>query len=302
MNIILTGASGFLGKNIYSCLSKTHNLITLGRSKKDDIYFDFINYSHIELNSRQNIDLLIHCAGSVSNSSYNDSELDKNFNIYGTSNLLKLLDNNKILPKSIIYISSVAVYGVEKGELINEDSPLLAKEIYGLSKIKAEQIIKSWCNVNKINCIILRLPLLVGLNPSGSIAEMIKGIKFGYYFNISKVNARKSVLHVDDISKILPKLININGVYNLTDNYHPTMLEISKLISSQLKRKTPLCFPLFIIKLLAIIGDFLPMKFPLNSKKLNKLIYTLTFDDSKAKKDFAWNPNSILKTFIIYDN
>lgn len=58
----------------------------------------------------------------------------------GIVNLLKGIENSG-LPQALVFISSVAVYGKEKGNLINENEPLAAKEPYGLSKIAAEKLV-----------------------------------------------------------------------------------------------------------------------------------------------------------------
>lgn len=53
---------------------------------------------------------------------------------------------------------------------------------------------------------------------------------------------------------------------------------------------------------MARIGDLIGNKAPINSKKLNKIIFDLTFDDSKAVKAFGWNPTPVLEGFQIQHN
>jgi nucleoside-diphosphate-sugar epimerase len=300
MNILLSGYSGFLGRNIYRNLSNYHTLFKIGRSKESDFLFDFKNLENIKFNN--NFDLVIHCAGTSSNKNVNitTSDIYLNFNVYGTINFLKLLEINNKLPKYFIFISSVSVYGLEKGVMISESNPLLANDSYGLSKIYAEKIITEWCTKHNIICTILRLPLLVGIDPPGSIGDMINGIKKGLYFNIYNNFAKKSVLHVDDVCNALINVSNYGGIYNLTDGYNPSIYEISRLISRQLGKNKPLILPYFFVKIFAIFGDII--KLPINTNKLNKLVNTLTFDDSKAKKVFGWNPSPIINKFKIHDN
>ena len=180
MKILLTGSNGFLGKVLYSEL-KSHNIKTLSRN--NSLYnFDLttsIPYFDISF------DTVIHSAGKAHLVPKN--EFDKKsinlINVLGTQNLLNGLSN--FLPKQFVYISSVSVYGLIDGENINETYPLLAKDPYGKSKIEAEVIIKKWCDENNVICTILRLPLIVGVNPPGNLGSMIRGIKKGYYFNIA---------------------------------------------------------------------------------------------------------------------
>jgi nucleoside-diphosphate-sugar epimerase len=286
----LTGASGYLGSIIRSTLS-SESIISLSRFNAD-INVDlskFVPYL-------PSVDLVIHAAGKAHLVPSSPSEYQDFFevNVNGTINLLKGLEKSTI-PKSIVFISSVSVYGCENGLLVNEVEPLLAKDPYGASKIEAEKIIIEWCKINNVICGILRVPLIVGINPPGNLGSMIKGIKKGYYFNIGGGKAKKSMVLSDDIAKSIIKVAEIGGIYNLTDGYHPTFAELSNTISSQLGKGNPMNMPLWLAKLIAKFGDLFVSKAPLNTRKLSKITSDLTFDDSKARKVFGWNPTPVLE-------
>lgn len=51
----------------------------------------------------------------------------------------------------------------------------------------------------------------------------------------------------------------------------------------------------------ALISDLFSAKAPLNSGKLCKITSDLTFDDSKAREAFCWNPTPVLNGFKISD-
>ena len=129
-------------------------------------------------------EIIIHCAGKAHLLPKTNQEIASFYsvNVLGTKNLLKGLTSK--LPKRFVFISSVSVYGLTQGENIPETHPLLAEDPYGKSKIEAEKIVENWCKENNVICTILRLPLLVGLNPPGNLGAMIRGIKKGYYFAI----------------------------------------------------------------------------------------------------------------------
>ena len=52
--------------------------------------------------------------------------------------------------------------------------------------------------------------------------------------------------------------------------------------------------------MLGYVVDILGSNFLTNSDKLNKLNVTLTFDVSKVKQGFEWNPHTVLNQFKIY--
>ncbi|MBF2708211.1 NAD-dependent epimerase/dehydratase family protein [Flavobacterium soyangense] len=296
MEILLTGANGFLGKSIVKELASSYNLISLSRTSGD--YKVSLEKEIPEF--FQKFDLVIHSAGKAHSVPKTDIEKQSFFevNVKGTENLLKGLENAG-LPKQFVFISSVSVYGVISGNQINEEQPLMAIDPYGKSKILAEKLVQDWCAKNNIICTILRLPLVVGKNPPGNLGAMINGIRKGFYFNIAGGNAKKSMVLADDISRVLLKVAEVGGIYNLTDGYHPNFYEISLLISKQLGKGKVNNMPIWIAEIFAFFGDIIGSRFPINSDKLNKLNATLTFDDLKARRAFGWNPQAVLKEFKI---
>ena len=299
MNILLTGASGFLGQIFYEELSKFGCVETIGRN--NSTYLADLSKEIPSISGSYK--LVIHAAGKAHKVPKCSEEVEEFYkvNVNGTASLLNALESLQP-PKSLVFISSVAVYALNNGVFINENTPLLAKDPYGLSKIQAEQLVLDWCNRNNVICTILRLPLLVGGNPPGNLGAMIKGIKRGYYFNIAGGRAQKSIVLASDVAQCILKVSEIGGIYNLTDGYHPTFNELSRKISLELGRKFVPNLPLFFAKFLAKIGDLIGDKFPINSNKLSKIISPLTFDDSKARKAFGWNPCPVTERFKIDDN
>ena len=292
MNILITGSSGFLGRNLRNLLQYNYSTLGLSRSNSD---YNIQLQSNIPV-FEEDFDIVIHAAGKAHSVPKNDLENDAFFdvNVNGTQNLLTGIELSGTLPKRFVFISTVAVYGVDQGEKIDENTPLLAKDPYGLSKIQAEQLVLAWCQKNNVICTILRLPLLVGENPPGNLGAMIHGIKKGYYFNIARGLARKSMVLVEDVANILLKVSEIGGIYNLTDGAHPNFYELSNAIAKQYGKSKLFNLPFAIAKSIALVGDLLGAKFPLNSSKLKKITSDLTFDDSKAKEVLGWNPIKVL--------
>lgn len=301
LNILLTGANGFLGNVIKKHFDDKKVVYrTLGRSNAD-ILWDLKQPINCNL---QNFDLIIHTAGKAHSTPKTIYEKNDffNVNVNGTLNLLTGLELMSSLPKKFVYISSVSVYGLIKGININEENPLLAIDPYGQSKVEAENIVINWCEKHNIVCSILRLPLINGTNPPGNLGSMIQAISTGYYFNIAGGNAKKSMVMATDIAKSILKIAEIGGTYNLTDGIHPTFNELSKCISRKLGKSFVPNMPFFLAYILAKIGDSLGNNFPLNSNKLSKITSSLTFDDSKARNAFGWNPTAVLDSFKLHED
>ena len=292
MNYLITGANGFLGTTINKYfLDNNYSVFTLSRNSGNyrislekeipifNIYFNTV----------------IHAAGLAHVISRKQLEKNQFFkvNVTGTKNLLIGLEKS-FLPKHFVFISSVSVYGLKSGSNIDENNPLLAKDPYGTSKIQAENIVLNWCKKNNVICTILRLPLVVNINPPGNLGSMISSINKGYYFNISGGKSKKSMVLADDIAKHIIKVANIGGIYNLTDGYHPSVSELSDKISVQFSKSKPKSVPFWFAYIVAIFFDLIGYGDKFNMKKLSKITSSLTFDDSKARKSFGWKPSNVL--------
>ena len=297
MNLLFTGASGFLGINILELLRQRYLITTVGLTAIDNIQCN-IAEEIPELSEKY--DIVLHAAGKAHSVPKTEAESKVFFdvNLQGTKHLCAALENTG-LPKSFIFISTVAVYGIETGENITEDYPLNGTGPYALSKIQAEQFLKEWCGINNVTLTILRPSLIAGPNPPGNLGAMIKGISTGKYLSIGGGKARKSVLMVQDIANLIPLVADKGGVYNVCDSHHPSFRELEELICKQLNKSSVISVPFYIAKLLAILGDLLGKYAPINSDKLSKITKSLTFSNEKAKKELAWESIDVIKNFKI---
>ncbi|MFD0994128.1 NAD-dependent epimerase/dehydratase family protein [Tenacibaculum geojense] len=297
MEVLLTGASGFLGKEIFKQLvqMKNFNITTIGRSDENDIICDLSNDSVPGHNITY--DMVVHAAGKAHSVPKTKEEEEDFFNVNykGTRKILNGLKEN--LPNTIVFISSVSVYGLEHGQMIDESFSLKGIAPYAKSKILAEKEILKFCKANDVNYVILRLPLISGSNPPGNLGKMINAIKKGYYFRIGKGEARKSMVSAIDVASLIPNLYEKNGIYNLTDRIHPSFKQIEDHIALIYNKKI-MRFPKLPFVMLAKIGDILP-KFIINTDKLNKITKSLTFSDNKAVKELNWKPSSGLISISI---
>jgi len=292
MEILITGANGFLGRTIVNELSTDFKISSLSRNATDYK----VSLENEIPNFIKKFDLVIHAAGkahSVPKTAFEKQQF-YDINVLGTQNLLVGFEKTG-LPKQFVFISSVAVYGKESGRNINEEDRLLAKDAYGLSKIRAEKTVIEWCNTHHVICTILRLPLLVGKNPPGNLGAMLKAIDKGYYFNIGGGKARKSMVLAQDVAVFIPIVAQVGGVYNLTDGFHPNFKELSTVLVASKNKSKPLNLPLFLAKIIGYFGDLIGAKAPINSSKIKKMTSDLVFDDTKARINFGWRPEEVLK-------
>ena len=122
-DFLITGSTGFLGKICLEVISKQGFLIedinNLLQSKID-ISKDF------EFNRNLIFNTMIHVAGKAHfiPKSPSSEKIFFDVNYQGTINLCSAISRLHTKPKSFIFISTVAVYGVDAGENIDEHQPL----------------------------------------------------------------------------------------------------------------------------------------------------------------------------------
>lgn len=303
MTILLTGASGFLGGYFFRELSADHEVVTLGRRAVGSAHI------HCDLSWQTPVlpgigyDLVVHAAGKAHSVPRTDSEradYDR-VNVQGTERLLKALGGQPRLPQALVYISTVLVYGRSTGELLDEDTPLAARDAYGPSKVRAEELVRNWARRTGVRLTVLRLPLVAGIPLTGNLASMQQAIQRGYYARIGQAEARRSMVRADDVAAVLVRASAEGGIYHLTDGYHPTVHELEEALARQAGRSRVPVIPARLARRVARLGDSINAvvgrRFPLDTPALTRLTSTLTFSDAAARHQFQWAPRPVLDLF-----
>lgn len=295
--LLFTGASGFLGYNVKPVLERSYDVHTIGLTDDDDLKFNLVK-GVPPINTYY--DVVLHAAGKAHIVPKTEAEKQSFYdvNYQGTLNLCAALEKVGV-PKALIFISTVAVYGCEYGELITEEHPLEGTSPYADSKIKAEKYLTEWCTKHDVKLGILRPSLLAGKNAPGNLGAMVNGIKKGYYMNIAGGKVVKSILMAEDIAHLVPLVAEKGGVYNVCDTRQPSFGEISESVAKQLGKGKPLNIPYGLAWFMAKVGDMLGNKAPINSYKLEKMTESLTFSNEKARRELGWEPLDVLENYII---
>src|SRR3989344_7258422 len=175
MKILVTGASGFVGKNLIKHLNK-YNVNILSRKKifGDGVFVGDLFDKKILLDASK-VDIVIHLAG------ISDGNVFK-INYEGTRNLVDACVENKV--KKFIFISSFDA-------ILETD--------YGKSKLKAEDYIKN----SGLNYIIFRPTVIYGNDNKKDIGRLIRLIKMGISPIPGSGNFKLQPVFVDDIVKVI---------------------------------------------------------------------------------------------------
>ncbi len=155
MKVLMTGASGFLGKEIKAhYLASGNDVITIGRSNIDSVVIDLLTLDIDKLATDVGkIDTIVHCA-AVNEVDINKS-IDTTYaiNVTLTRKLTELAEKIKV--KNFIYISTFHVYGVTKG-IVSQKCEINPINDYGLTHYLSEEIIRAKSNNGSFKYLIIR--------------------------------------------------------------------------------------------------------------------------------------------------
>ena len=298
---LLTGYPGFLGSHLYEQLSGDFELYTLGLGESTTANHIAVDLSQTAPDLPDvHFDLVIHAAGKAHSVPVTEAEKAAFFQVNenGTRHLLEALSRQASLPSALALISTVAVYGQETGQHLDESHPLEATDPYGLSKINAETAVREWGSEGTIKAIV-RLPLIAGPNAPGNLGNMIRSIQKGYYFNVGGGTARRSFVWIDDIAPFICRLVaGGGGTYNLTDGRDTSFNELYQALCQALGKRpnpslpTPLAVPLAVVG--DVLGRLAGRRMPFDRIALKKMTTDLTFSSDSAMNDLAWEPTCII--------
>ena len=273
MSIYLTGASGFVGKNL---ISYFNNKIEIKKHVRD-----------AEFCISQNI--VIHLAGKAHDLK-NISNKEEYYEV-NTELTKKIFDAFLISDSSVfIMLSSVKAVADNVVGSLSEDCEPNPKTHYGKSKLLAERYILSKNIPGNKRVYILRPCMIHGPNNKGNLNLLYKLVSKRIPWILGAFKNMRSYCSIDNLLFVINEFIHNNaipsGVYNVADDEHLSTNEIISLMAKSNNKKTIIfnVYP-FIIKIIAKIGDVIPL--PLNSERLKKLTESYIVSNEKLKKNIG---------------
>lgn len=281
-NILLTGATGFLGGHLINDLNDNNiKIYALIRDKNDikklnsnitPVLGDFNNLDW--MNNLQKIDVIIHTAAIVKHSRRNpDQQID--FNIKSTLELVKLANKHSA---RMIFISSSGTVGCTKNDLakLNEESnysTFYTKNWpYYFSKIEAEKKAIELSQQLNVKLTVFRPPVMLGpgdhkLRSTGNIYKFLnKKFPFLIKGNITFCDIRDvSKAVVNSIKLENPKMIyNVPGHSMSLDKFFDLCENISGVKKPRFTLSTKLVYPISVIaeNIFHFIGKHSPIPDP----------------------------------------
>lgn len=270
MNIYLTGASGFVGKNLVSYLG---DKVIINKHSRGS-----------EINIQE--DIVIHLAGKAHDLKKIASDTD--YYLVNTE-LTKEVFNAFLAShaKVFIFLSSVKAVADEVKEILTEDFIPNPITHYGKSKLLAEEYILSKPIPIGKRIYILRPCMIHGPGNKGNLNLLYNYVSKGFPWPLGAFENKRSFCSIDNLCFIINELIEMDkiqsGVYNIADDEPLSTNDLIRLISESVEKKIFILYPpRILIKILTKLADVL--KLPFNTERLMKLTETYVVSNQKIKK------------------
>lgn len=272
MKALVTGATGFVGRNLVTeLMKKGYSVSVLVRSRKkieflsDEVEIingDITDLKSVDPKIFKGVDVVFHIAGLIS--AFREEDYMR-VNFFGTKNLVQMIIDSGYKPR-FVYTSSLAAVGPANdiNSVITEDDIPHPVDLYGKSKRRAEEFLILMRN--NLNSVILRPTAIYGYLDKALLSLFDLSVKFA--FPVIK-NSVISLIHVSDVVKAhilaAEKETKSADIFNLSDGQRYTMEGLFNMINQisveQFSRRLrKIVIPRKLILYVSYITRLIPLK------------------------------------------
>lgn len=311
-NILITGASGYLGSQLIQLLSKEKDSLGINHLIATDVRPPLNPLSNVifekldvrepqaePLFKKYSIDCVVHLASIVTPGKDSNREFEYSVDVLGTENIIKACLASRV--KRVIVSSSGAAYGYypENEKPLIETDPIRGNEIFAYSYHKrlVEQFLEKTRAENpQLEQTIFRITTILGEKVNNQITDLFKkpvqiGIqgtesRFSFIWDFDAVNAIKKSIFSE-----------ITGIYNLSGDGSVSIQE-----RGQLLKKPVLKLPSGLIESALYVLKKLKLT-QYGPEQTVFLKYRPILDNHKLKSEFKFIPQKTsLEVFKNYIN
>ena len=295
--VLITGANGFLGKEVTKILVKQGFGVRCAfRQAKHpefvNVLYESCLVGDIDITTKwqqalQNIDTVIHLAARVH--VMKETEMDpllefRKINVEGTKRLASQAAAAGV--KRLIFISSVKVNGEKtlEGPFTEESTPKPC-DPYGISKWEAEQELQRCSEKTGLELVIIRPPLIYGPGVGGNFLRLLNWVNKGFPLPLKRVNNARSLANVGNVADFILLCVKHNQAaghtFFVTDGKDMSTSELINQLAEIMNRPSrSFSFPSGLIRTMAhLMGK---------GAEVERLLGSLQIDDSKARELLGW--------------
>ena len=262
MRIVVTGATGFIGRALCNELAKEHNVTALTRRpEKASVLFerpvDIIRWNLKDTNgwerSLNGSDAIVNLAGTNLASGRWSKKFEAEIldsRIQASKVLIQAIKNSKVKPKSIITASAIGFYGNRADEKLDEESRGGLGFLAGVAQ-KIEDHSREFENLG-LRSVVIRTGIVLG-SSGGALPKMIMPFKLylgGYWGSGGQWMSWISLADEVAAIKFLIENSNLYGAFNLISPEPMRNRQLFQILAKVLKKPCWLPIPAFILKII----------------------------------------------------
>ena len=266
-NILVTGAGGFIGRELVRVLKNAgHKVLELTSA---DV--DIANPATLEKFNQTKLEHIFHLAGrTFVPDAWNEPADFQRVNVNGTINILELCRKQKI---PLTYVSAY-LYGIPGSLPIKETDRIVPNNPYALSKFLAESMCQFYAEYFEVPVTIIRPFNIYGVGQKSHflIPEIIAQIQANKPILLKDLAPRRDYLYLDDFVDGLVRTISLSHGSHLYNIGYGSSLSVAEIVDA----------------IQSVAGTSLPVVSENKSRKNE--ISDLYADISRIENDLGWRP------------
>ena len=240
MKILVTGASGFVGRFLCAKLSEQRQSVLAALRSADlqlegveRVIIGSIDCATNWTAALHNVDVVIHLAARVHVMDEAAADPLKEFRVVNVDGTLHLaLQAAEAGVKRFIFISSIKVNG-EKTKIgipFSEENVADPQDAYGMSKFEAEQGLLLLAKQTGMEVVIIRPPLVYGAGVKANFANMLRSVKRRIPLPLGAINNQRSFVYVGNLVSLILRCLDhpaaTNQVFLVSDGHDLSTTEL----------------------------------------------------------------------------
>lgn len=300
MRVLITGATGFVGRVVAAELAKRGIDIVCSsrRSKEETAGSALVHCTYRPGNLMPGfdwtpilagVDVVVHLGAKAHVSPRNKPEMSllREVNVLGTRNLAQQAAEAGV--RRFILASSIGVNGSETfGQSFREADCPQPVSAYAQSKLEAELAVQDIANGTGMEWVILRPPLIYGgAGIPGNLRKLMLAIDHGLPLPLALVQNKRSLLAAENFADVVALCIDHAGAANqlflVSDIEDVSTPMLISLLAEGMHRPVRLLpVPLKLLEFISTV---------LGSRRLwRQVAGSLQIDSSKVRERLQWRP------------